>query len=497
MHPHPSSRVALAAFITLSFSCVLAGCKPHEGTRVVDNPAPATAATPTAATAQAPAMTRAEQVQLISDAFLFGYPLVLVDVTRQVSTNVAAATADKAPMNQLAHKRAFPDYTFTDVVSPNADTLYSVAWLDLAKEPIVLSVPAIKDRFYMVELMGAWTDVFASPGSRTTGTDKGDFAIVGPSWRGDLPAGTKAIQSPTNLAWMIGRTQTNGKSDYKAVHAIQDQFALTPLSAWGKPATKPAAGQVDASVDMKTPPPAQVAKMDAATFFGRLNRLMQDNPPAAADAPALARFAKLGIAPGKPFEVATLDPSLASALEEGMQAGREKLLAAAKASHGTEVNGWTILPGNVANFGTDYTFRAVVALVGLGANLPSDAIYPHAVADSEGQPLSGANRYTMHFAKDQLPPVKAFWSITTYNDKQNFIQNPIDRYAIGDRDALKRDADGGLTLYFQKDSPGKDKESNWLPVPEGAFNLFMRLYWPEQAIADGTWKMPPVERVKP
>jgi len=480
--------------MALSFACLAAGCKPDKATSAADNAAPGQPATPVV---QAPAMTRAEQVQLISDAYLFGYPLVLVDVTRQVSTNVAALTADKAPMNQVLHKRAFPDYTFTDVVSPNADTLYSVAWLDLSKEPMVLSVPAIKNRFYMVELMGAWTDVFASPGSRTTGTDKGDFAVVGPNWKGDLPDGVKAIQSPTDLVWMIGRTQTNGKADYKAVHAIQDQFGLVPLSAWGKPVTKPADVPVDASVDMKTPPPAQVARMDAATFFGRLNQLMQDNPPAAVDAPALARFAKLGVAPGKPFDVASLEPDLASALEEGMQAGRERLLAAAKAEHGTEVNGWTIMPNNVANFGTDYVTRAVVALVGLGANLPDDAIYPHAVADSEGQPLSGANRYTMHFAKDQLPPVKAFWSVTTYNDKQNFVRNPIGRYAIGDRDALKRDADGGLTLYFQKDSPGKDKESNWLPVPEGSFNLFTRLYWPEQAIVDGTWKIPPVERVKP
>jgi hypothetical protein len=381
------------------------------------------------------------------------------------------------------------------VVSPNADTLYSFAWLDLAKEPMVLSVPDMGKRFYMMEMMGAWTDVFASPGSRTTGSGKGEFAIVGPGWKGTLPAGVKSLQSPTDVVWLIGRTQTNGKGDFAAVHAIQDQYRLVPLSAWGKPYQPPANVPV-VDLDVATPPPAQVARMDAATYFGRLNQLMQGNPPAADDAPALARFAKLGIAPGKPFDPKNLDPSVAAALDAGMQAGRDKLIALAKAPMGKNVNGWMVLPSNVANFGTDYTYRAVVALVGLGANLPSDAIYPHAVVDSEGQPLNGANRYVVRFPKGQQPPVKAFWSITVYNEKQAFIQNPINRYAIGDRDKLKLDPDGSVTLYVQKDSPGKDKESNWLPTPAGSFNLFMRLYWPEQAIVDGTWKMPPVERVK-
>ncbi|HEY5852052.1 MAG TPA: DUF1254 domain-containing protein [Lysobacter sp.] len=481
-------RLMLAASVAVVLAATVSACKKTETAPTTSTAAPAEGAS---------ADARKANVDLIADAYLFGYPLVLVDVTRAVSTNVADATdPQKAPINQFNHKRAFPDYTFTDVVSPNADTLYSVAWLNLSKEPMVLSVPDMGKRFYLMQLMGAWTDVFASPGSRTTGTGKGDFAIVGPGWNGTLPPGLKALQSPTNLVGLFGRTQTNGKSDYKAVHAIQDKYRLVPLSSWGKPYTAPTGLPVVTDVDMKTPPSEQVASMDAATFFGRLNRLMQDNPPAAADAPALERFAKLGIAPGKPFDAAALDPAVAAALDEGMKAGHEKLLAEVKAPRGKEINGWTVMPGNVANFGTDYSARAVVALVGLGANLPSDAIYPHAVADSDGQPLNGANRYTMKFAKGQLPPVKAFWSITTYNDKQNFIQNPINRYAIGDRDKLKFDADGSVTLYIQKESPGKDKESNWLPVPEGSFNLFMRLYWPEQAIVDGTWKMPPVERVK-
>ena len=432
---------------------------------------------------------------VVTDAYLFGYPLVMMDVTRLVSTGVPKVDGAKAPVNQLNHLRAFPDYTFTDVVSPNADTLYSLGFLDLKAEPMILSVPAVGKRYYLMQMVDAWTNVFASPGTRTTGGGKGEFAIVGPRWTGTLPAGVKEIKSPTDVVWLIGRTQTNGKADYAAVHAIQDQYKLMPLSAWGKPYTAPANVPVPPGIDVKTPPVEQVARMDAPTFFGRLNALMQAHPPASADAPALARFAAIGVAPGKPFDPKSLDPAVASAVEQGVKAGQARLIAEAKKSHGTKVNGWDILPANTANFGTDYTWRAVVAMVGLGANLPADAIYPHAIVDSTGQPLSGANRYVIRFPKGQQPPVNAFWSITMYNAKQAFVQNPIGRYAIGDRDKLQVAADGSVTIYVQHDSPGKDRESNWLPAPPDSFNVFMRLYWPTQAIIDGTWKPPPVERV--
>lgn len=478
-------RTVFGIFLLVALASVTA-CKQRE------TPAPATTA-PTAEAAKDGA--HSENVQRVADAYLFGYPLMIADVTREVATNVPKAGGTmKAPVNQMNHMRAFPDYKFTDVVSPNADTLYSSAWLDLSKEPMVLSVPAMGKRYYLMMLMDAWTNVFAAPGSRTTGTDKGAFAIVGPRWSGTLPTGVTEIKAPTNMVWLVGRTQTNGPSDYKSVHAIQDKYQLVPLSAWGKPYSPPDNVEVMPNVDMTTAPPEQVAKMDAATFFGRLNALMETNPPTAADAPAMKRFAAIGIAPGMSFDTSSFDPAVTAALDEGMRAGRAKLLEEAKKPHGTINNNWVVLPANTANFGTDYTFRAVVALVGLGANLPADAIYPRAVTDADGQALSGASRYVIRFPKGQLPPVKGFWSITAYNAKQNFVQNPINRYAIGDRDKLKTDPDGSLTIYVQKNSPGKDKESNWLPVPADSFNLFMRLYWPEQSIVDGTWKMPPVQR---
>ena len=251
---------------------------------------------------------------------------------------------------------------------------------------------------------------------------------------------------------------------------------------------------MDPKIDTKTPPVEQVAKMDAADFFGRLADLLTDNPPTEDDKAMVEKLAKIGIVAGKSFDATKLDRAAAKGLERGAAAGRDSIFAGAKKPQGKMVNGWDMMM-NIGRYGTNYPFRAVVALVGLGANLPEDAIYPHAKVDSDGKPLSGANRYTIHFAKGQLPPVGAFWSITMYNSKQFFVDNPINRYAIGDRDKLKFNDDGSLTLYFQHESPGKDKESNWLPAPKDSFNLFMRLYWPKPAIIEGTWKPPTVERV--
>jgi hypothetical protein len=441
-------------------------------------------------------VTADEAEKIAVDAYIYGYPLVLMNVTKKVTTNVPKAEGGNAPVNQFCHLRAFPDYTFTDVVSPNADTLYSFAWLDLESEPIVLSVPDVGKRYYLMPLLDAWTNVFASPGTRITGNRKGDFAVVGLGWKGKLPVGIQEIKSPTNMVWLIGRTQTDGKQDYANVHAIQDQYLLTPLSAWGKLYTPPANMPVEAEIDMKTPPVDQVAGMDAATFFTRLNALMKDNPPAAADKNALKRFAAIGVEPGEPFDLKSQDQAVAKSLEQAVRAAQAKIVAEAGKSHGKIVNGWQVMK-NTGSYGTDYLWRAVVALIGLGANLPEDAIYPHATADAAGQPLTGAHRYVVRFPKGQLPPVGAFWSLTVYNARQAFVQNPLNRYAIGDRDKLMFNEDGSLTLYIQHDSPGKENESNWLPAPADSFNVLMRLYRPRKEALDGTWKMPPIEqRVK-
>jgi len=427
-----------------------------------------------------------EATQLGVEAVVYGLPLVIMDVTRLKTTNVTEPSDFSAPVNRIANLQTFPDAAFKDVVRANVDTLYSSAWLDLAKEPIVLSVPDTKGRYYLMPMVDAWTNVFASPGKRTTGTKPGNFAIVGPSWQGTLPAGVQELKSPTEMVWMLGRIQTNGPSDYTAVHAIQKQFRLTPLSAFGKPYT-PQPGSVDPNVDMTTPPIEQVAKMDAATFFGRLATLMKTNPPPAADAPALTKLAKVGLIPGQDFDLTRLDPAVARGLTNVVQTALSKLEEAAKTT-GAPVNGWRVPPANLANYGTDYGTRAVVALIGLGANLTADAIYPSAYVDAADKPLSGTNRYVLHFDKGQTPPTNAFWSLTMYNADSFFVANPINRYAISSWMPVKYNKDGSLDIYVQKDSPGKTKQSNWLPAADGEFSITMRNYWPKPEALDGTWK---------
>lgn len=434
-------------------------------------------------------ITSDEAQSIAAEAFVFGYPLLLMAVSRDVFLNSPPTSMGSGRLNEFSHLRAFPDASFTAVVSPNADTLYSTAMLDLADEPVVLDVPSSNGRYYLLPMLSAWTDVFASPGTRTTGNGPGRFAVVGPGWGGELPAGVEEIRSPTALVWVIGRTQTNGKDDYENVHRFQDALSLQPLSAQAGDSSSPETA-ADPGVDVTTPPPAQVAAMDAATFFGRLAGLMVDNPPAAADAPALERFAAIGLAPGS-FEPS---PDLAAALDEGVTAARAGIEAAIR-HMGAPVNGWSMTTHGIGAYGTDYGMRAAVAMFGLGANLPEDAIYPHTAVDGEGRPLDGANRYTLRFEPGAMPPADAFWSLTMYDERQYFVDNPIDRYAIGDRDPLDFGDDGSLELWLQHESPGPEREANWLPAPAGGFTLILRIYWPKDELLDGRWLPPPIVRV--
>jgi hypothetical protein len=430
------------------------------------------------------------------EAVVYGLPLIMMDLTREKTTNVAKPEGFAAPINQFVNVLTFPDASFKDVVRANVDTLYSSAFLDLSAEPVVLSVPDTKGRYYLMPMLDAWTNVFASPGKRTTGTKPGHFAVTGPAWRGTLPKGVTELKAPTNMVWIIGRTQTNGPQDYPAVHKIQDGYKLTPLSAFGKPYTPPA-GKVDPGVDMKTPPVEQVQKMSAETFFNRMAALMKSNPPPASEAPLLERLKAIGIVPGEKFDLASLDPAVAKGLEQSVRVALEKLQAASKET-GAPVNGWRVPPMILGKFGEDYGARAVVSLIGLGANLPQDAVYPSAFVAGDGKSLNGANKYVIHFDKGALPPVKAFWSITMYGPDSFFVVNPINRYALSSWMPLKKNADGSLDLYLQHESPGKNRESNWLPASDKDFNVTLRMYWPEEkapSILDGTWKPPAVTQV--
>lgn len=428
------------------------------------------------------------------DLYVYAYPLLLMDVTRQQQTAVASPQGLRAPSGQFAHVRAFPDDTFEAVVSPNADTLYSSAFFDLGDGPVVLSLPDTNGRYYLMPMYDAWSNVFASPGARTTGTKAGNYAVVGPGWSGTLPEGLERIDAPTENVWIIGRTQTNGKDDYDFVHSLQDQIKLTPLSDWGTDYTPPTGASIDPTADTVTAPVDQVANMTPEVFWTRFAYLLKDNPPAKKDAPIIERLCAAGIKAGDPLDWTALSSEQQSLLSEAVTTG----LAEVEAEGHTppvEIKSTWAMAYHLGSYDTNYPLRAAVAWVGLGANLPKDAIYPLTRVDHEGQPLTGEHAYVMHFDKDELPPVRGFWSLTMYNDRQFFVKNPIGRYAIGDRDKLEYNEDGSLDLYIQHQSPGADRESNWLPAPGGAFNLIMRLYWPQQPILDGTWVPPRVTRV--
>ena len=447
------------------------------------------------AEAEAPP-SEGDLAEIAVEAYAYAYPLVLMDVSRRVMTNHEApdpATGMGAPVNQFAHKRTFPDASFTEVVRPNADTLYSSLWFDVTAEPLVIRVPGSGGRYYLLPMLDMWTDIFASPGKRTTGTGAQSIAIVGPRWKGAIPEGVEVLRSPTGSGWVIGRTQTNGAADYGVVHKFQDGLTATPLSSWGKPYTPPR-GKVDPSIPAAAPSDI-VARMDAATFFSRFAGLMKENPPHANDYPMLARIRHLGIEPGRSFDFGRATPAVRRALEASVVAGPAKIRAYAAHSD-PQVNGWGMIMEPVGTYGTAYLKRALIAAMGLGANVVEDAVYPFAQGMADGTPFDSGRKYTLRFAKDQIPPVRAFWSLTMYDDRQLFAANPIHRFAIGDRDDLKFGEDGSLTLYVQRESPGKAREANWLPAPAaGGFTLNLRLYWPRPQVLDGTWQPPKVERV--
>lgn len=445
----------------------------------------------------ADALPAAEAKAIAEEAYIYGYPLVTMEFTRRVMTNTARPEGTHAPMGQFLRMRAYPDASFKDVTAPNADTLYSTAWLDLAKEPYVLSLPDLGDRYFLMPMLDGWTNVFQVPGTRTTGNKAQSYAITGPGWKGTLPAGVKELKSPTDLVWILGRTYCTGTpEDYKACHAVMDLYQLVPLSSYGKPFAPPA-GKVDPSIDGKTAVREQVNRLPIADYFKLLAALMKDNPPAAEDAPLVAKMAKIGLVPGKEFDASKLDPAVTKEFAGVPQAAFAKIMGHFKTA-GTAEKGW-VFTTKTGLYGTEYLQRALVTAIGLGANRPQDAVYPTSEVDAAGKPYSGANKYVLHFAKGEAPPATGFWSLTMYNGEYFFVANPLNKYTVSPRDELQYNADGSLDIYIQNESPGKDKEANWLPAPKDKFILMMRLYWPKEtapSILDGTWQPPGVTKLK-
>jgi hypothetical protein len=449
--------------------------------------------------AHAQALSPAEARQIAEDAYIYGYSLITTEVTRVQMSNVPKVEGFTGPTGQFINIPRYPAADYRGVSAPNADTLYSVAWLDLA-EPQVFSHPDMGSRFYLFEVTDLWmSDSESSPSKRTADGKAANYLFTGPGWKGEVPAGMKRFPVATRYMVILGRTYADGtEQDYKSVNELQAQYKVTPLSAWGKPYT-PAAPPVNPNpgFSMTDKPQTVILGLEAEGYFNLMAKLMGgDAPPAATDAPMLARMARLGIVPGKPFEMSKLDAPVQAALKDLPQTTLKKI-EDNKNSMGEIVNGWVVSKGLGTYGPATYMKRAVVAAFGWPANQERDAVYPYTEVDSTGQKLTGANKYTLTFLKDATPPANGFWSITMYMIDGGwwFVPNALNKFTVSLRDNPKFNADGSLTLYFQNETPGADKKANWLPAPMGEFIPMLRMYWPKDtspSIINGTWKPPAV-----
>ena len=416
--------------------------------------------------------------ELVSDAYIYAFPLVLTDATKTLSTNTDGSITGRAPINQVNHATKLADASFRTVVSPNVDTLYSQAWLDISAEPVIYVLPEA-DRFCNVQLLDAWTNTAAV-------LDKaGAYAIALPSWEGELPEGVTRVDVPTATVWTIARIVLSGNEDLPNVYAIREQMRLLPLSAYLEGGDYIAlAGTYDKENDFV--PVNKVLSMSPAEFFNTANVLMQINPPAEDDAKLLEKLAAINVGQGMTFDASILGADAAERWTQ-MLKGLRATLSAESVNYAQNLGQWIYFGRPIGDFGTTYTYRAMVALVGLGANTVDVAIYPKTDTDVTGAALTGEKTYTIHF--ETLPPTLegGFWSVTAYNEENFLIDNPIDRYCINDRSAYRRNEDGTLDLVLSKEAP--EDTSNWLPVSDGEFHLFMRIYLPDMTALE-TWEAP-------
>ena len=435
---------------------------------------------------------------IATETYIWGYPLIVMELTGKLATNIEDATSawGRAPINQFAHTPTLIPTEYRESTRGDNDTVFDSAWLDLGAEPFVLTLPKT-DRFHILQMCDAWQEVFAAPGTRMTLGAGGNYLIVGPGWQGEVPQGMELLRSPTDHVWLLGRILTtiaSDPTDYDFVHKIQAQMKLVPLSQWGKDYVPPK-GKIDPTVDMKTPPTLQVGKMSAEAFFTDLMERTKKDPPAIYDQAIVARMKLIGLEPGKSLDFKALPAPIQQALKDGAQDGLKAVRKRAT-NLGTRKNSWVVNTGAVGYFGADYLFRAAFALYGTCPNRPEDAIYMSVNQDGDGQPLSGANRYVLTFAKGQTPPADAFWSLAMYDQPGFRVPNRLNRSALGNRDKLKFNDDGSLTIYIQHESPGADKEVNWLPAPESGFDMVMRAYLPRPEITSGEWVPPAVTKAR-
>ena len=418
--------------------------------------------------------------ELLEQAYLYAFPLVLMDATRKVSTNAETPNDTRAPINQFIHAEKLADAASRAVVTPNVDTIYTQAFLDVGSEPMLYGVPQT-DRFFNVQVLDAWTNtaaVLEAPGL---------YAITRSDWQGELPEGVQRINVPTNRVWTIARIVLSGQEDLPNVRAIQDKMQLMPLSAYQMDSWTAPAGKYDPAYDFV--PVQHVLALSPQEFFDTANQLMETNPPAAADAPVLRELAALHVGPGEKFDDKAL--GLFSGLRWKLMLLQLKgKLKAEAANYAQQMGQWIYYGDPIGDFGTAYTYRAMVALMGLGANTTDVAIYPKTDVDSTGAVLTGKKTYTLHIEAEPPTKEKGFWSVTAYGEDDFLIDNAIDRYCVNDRSGLHRNPDGSIDIILSKEAP--EDTTNWLPVGEGDFHLFLRIYKPDTAALEG-WQ-PPVVR---
>jgi hypothetical protein len=417
---------------------------------------------------------------IAADGFVFGYPLVLADLTRTWMTAVELPDPQRmrAPANRFVHARALPEATAGDP----AGALRSSAWLDLGATPAVLSVPETHGRFYCLSLVDLWTDVFASVGARTTGTGPGTYVIAGPAWNATAIARDAVlIRAPTRMVRIAGSTLVDG-GGYAEAHAVQDGYDLRPLAGAGVP------GAVATPPAVHVPPTVQVERMDASVFFSALAALLRDNPPRLEDRAIIDRMRRVGLLSDDGESPPPLSPAWREAVAEGAARGLERVLAAAESPPGEPVGSWHVR-FRLGAHGTDYLRRAAAACAGLESGPAEDELPMLAQVDASGRRLTGRRRYEIAFPEDDLPPVHGYWTLMTYDAREPLVDNPVERYSIGDWNGLVLERDGSLRIRIQHADPGAGVP-NWLPSPPGEFNLALHLWWPQQHVLDRRWTPP-------
>ncbi|HEY2384236.1 MAG TPA: DUF1254 domain-containing protein [Terriglobia bacterium] len=433
-----------------------------------------------------------EDIQgLAEEVYVYGYPALLLDTMRRMHTAFPFPTAEGAPINHFWHSRFLPHLHLKRPLRPHADSLSSTAWVDVSREPVIVSIPAT-DRYYLLSIFSAWGDIFEAISTRTGGMGGLRAALVGPRWKGRLPDGVSSLVTSSNIVWINGRVQMTGAEDLQLAHHVQDQFALTPLSGWGKsepPHTSPFPPDIDKGATALD----YVGKLSAPGFYTRLSRLMRKIPPPVSDALVLRRFAQIGFFPSDDFAFERL-PALTAQAMQSATTGARLTIARAAESPALHVNNWSMRI-HPRRSDRNYLSRAAAAMSGFSYSLAEEVTAFHAAKDRAGEMLRGTNEYVIQFDQEHLPPVNGFWSVTLYDSKHLLSANSIHRHVLGDRDRLRLNPDNSISIYIQHNWPGTMKDCNWLPAPRETFELVLQLYWPKTEVLGGMWRPPALTRI--